>query len=197
MYTECLGKSLPKLDLKVEMRTLCSIFVEIESTSDKYKYEYKYKLNLLTAKLREDSLAAERRRGMRSTPAACGDDPGFELGLRSARARRSGGVVQGGGELRLAFYRVEREGERTTKAVLGGGRHEWWWWCFWWERKVARRLTGAPLSIDFGSVEGDEGCGRGKDTGERRCGAAMGEAGGRREVGDEPDGRAPAIGDWE
>jgi hypothetical protein len=34
-------KSSLKLDLKVEMCTLCSIFVEIESTNDKYKYEYR------------------------------------------------------------------------------------------------------------------------------------------------------------
>jgi hypothetical protein len=32
-------KSSPKLDLKVEKRTLCSIVVEIESTNDEYKYE--------------------------------------------------------------------------------------------------------------------------------------------------------------
>jgi hypothetical protein len=29
-------ESSPKLDLKVEMRTFCIIFVEIESTKDKY-----------------------------------------------------------------------------------------------------------------------------------------------------------------
>jgi hypothetical protein len=39
-------KSSPKLDLKVEMRTLCSIFVEIESTNDKYKYEYRCKCHV-------------------------------------------------------------------------------------------------------------------------------------------------------
>jgi hypothetical protein len=40
-YAERSGKSSPKLDLKVKMHTLCSIFIEIESTNDKYKYEYK------------------------------------------------------------------------------------------------------------------------------------------------------------
>jgi hypothetical protein len=39
-------KSSPKLDLKVEMRTLYSIFVEIESTNDKYKYEYRCKCHV-------------------------------------------------------------------------------------------------------------------------------------------------------
>jgi hypothetical protein len=35
-----------KLGLKVEMHTLCSIFVEIESTNDKSKYEYRCKCHV-------------------------------------------------------------------------------------------------------------------------------------------------------
>jgi hypothetical protein len=45
-YAERPEKSSPKLDLKVEMRALCSIFVEIESTNDKYKYEYRCKCHV-------------------------------------------------------------------------------------------------------------------------------------------------------
>jgi hypothetical protein len=40
------AKSSPELDLKVEMRTLCSIYLEIESTNDKYKYEYRCKCHV-------------------------------------------------------------------------------------------------------------------------------------------------------